>query len=211
MNFDDMTDYVVDHTAIEQRAEAVHWLEETLTAFAKCLTPSEAQRLALELPAPASHWIRDVEHERMFGRPDELYDLVQRHLESTTGLAVERTQVAIAAMARELRAETRDWLARRMGEPWSDLLEGGSPPESKQSPERESDRASSRETTPRTLADGRPGSTTPVSESAPSAQPGSVAEENPHEDRKVSSAQDVHAEPISSGKPRSNRPVSESD
>jgi uncharacterized protein (DUF2267 family) len=54
MQFDDMTDYVLEHTAINERAEAIHWLEETLTAFAKCLTPAEAQRLALEVPAPNS-------------------------------------------------------------------------------------------------------------------------------------------------------------
>ena len=127
MSFDDMTDYVLHRTAIERRAEAVHWLQETLTAFAKCLTPSEAQRLALELPAPASQWIRDVEHECMLGRPEELYALVQRHLASTLGVAVERTQVAITAMAQALRAETLRWLARRMGDPWKDLLRESAP------------------------------------------------------------------------------------
>lgn len=207
MQFDDMTDYVVEHTGIKQRATAVQWLEETLTALAKYLTSAEAQRLALELPAPASHWIRDVEHQRMFEHPDALYELVERRLGVPASVAVERAQVALLAMARMLRNETRQWLAQRMGEPWSDLFEEPDRSASRSRPHS----ARTHEARPRTLAEGRPGSDAPLSESAAEPQPGSVGEDNPYEDRKVSSAKDVQAEPISSGKPGSARPVSESE
>jgi uncharacterized protein (DUF2267 family) len=209
MQFDDMTDYVLEHTAINERAEAIHWLEETLTAFAKCLTPAEAQRLALEVPAPASHWIRDVEIERRFDRPQQLYDLVGQHLDVSTGVAMERAQVAVLALARELRPDTRQWLVNHMGESWQSLFEERSMSASRSSKARRShvDRPEGA----RTLAEGRPGSATPLSEAAPEPQSGSVAEANPHEDRKVSSAQDVHAEPLSSSTPRSTHPISEGD
>ena len=208
MRFDDLIDYVVEHSAIDQRAEAVHWLEETLTAFAKCVTPSEAQRLALELPAPASHWIREVEHERTFDRPEQLYDRVQHRFDVSVTVAMERAQVALLAMARELRPDTRQWLGQRMGERWNPLFE-----DPIRSPSSSTDLPVHRHGAEpaRTLAEGRPGSATPLSESAPTPQPGSVAENNPHRDRKVSSAQDVHAEPISSSRPRSRHPVSESE
>lgn len=209
MRFDDMTDYVIEHTAIEERAEAIHWLEETLTAFAKCLTPAEAQRLALEVPPPASHWIRDVDHDRKFDRPEQLYDLVRQHLGVSAGIAMERAQVAVSALTRELRPDTRQWLVKHMGESWQGLFE---------------ERTASASTGPRehrahaaqrghasTLSEGRPGSVTPLSEAAPEPQSGSVAELNPHEDRKVSSTQDVNAEPLSSGTARSTHPVSEGD
>lgn len=208
MQFDDMTDYVVEHTGIKQRATAIQWLEETLTALAKCLTSAEAQRLALELPAPASHWIRDVEHQRMFEHPDALYELVERRLGVPASVAVERAQVALLAMARMLRNETRQWLAQRMGDPWSDLFEE---PDRSASRSRTRHPAGAHETQRDTLAEGRPGSDAPLSESSPKPQPGSVGEDNPYEDRKVSSAKDVQAEPISSGKPGSARPVSESE
>ena len=208
MRFDDMIDYIVEHTAIDQRAEAVHWLEETLTAFAKCVTPSEAQRLALELPAPASHWIREVDHERALDHPKQLYDRVQHRFDVSTTVVMERVQVALLAMARELRPDTRQWLGQHMGQHWNTLLEDPmrSSSSSMQLPAHRhaAERA-------RTLSEGRPGSATPLSESGPTSQPGSVAERNPHRDRKVSSAQDVHAEPISSSKPRSRHPVSETE
>lgn len=123
MQFDDMIDYVIQHTAIDERAEAVHWLEETLTAFAKCLTPAEAERLALEIPAPASHWIRDVDHERRFHGPDELYDVVRQHLGVNASTAMERAQVAVSALAQELRPDTRVWLAKHMGSSWKSLFD----------------------------------------------------------------------------------------
>lgn len=209
MKFDDMTDYVLEHTAIDERAEAIHWLEETLTAFAKCLTPAEAERLALELPAPASQWIRDVEHERRFDRPEQLYDLVEQHLDVSGSVAMERAQVVVLALARELRPETRQWLVKHMGDPWESLFEERTKLPSHASQDRRTHRAQTEGA--RTLAEGRPGSATPLSEAAPEPQSGSIAEANPHADRKVSSAQDVHAQPLSSGTPRSTNPVSEGD
>jgi uncharacterized protein (DUF2267 family) len=210
--FDDLTDYVLAHTAIEQRSTAVHWLEETLCAFAKCLTLSEAQRLSLELPPPASHWIRNVEHERMVGEPDALYERVRRRLDVKASAAMETVRVVVLAMARALRPETREWLAQRMGEAWAGLLEEPSdtegsssrPARSLSTSTRSSDRA-------RTLAGGKPGSQKPLSESAPEPQPDSVAYENPYSERKLSSATSAHGDPLSEGRPRSEHPVSESE
>lgn len=211
-DFDDLTDYVLAHTAMEERSTAVQWLEETLTAFAKCLTPSEAQRLALELPPPASHWIRDVEHERMFGEPDALYERVRRHLDVKASAAMERAGVALLAMARALRPETREWLAQRMGEAWAGLLEERSDHEgTSSSPARASSASTRRSERPTTLAEGKPGSEKPLSESAPEPQPDSVADENPYSDRKLSSATGAHGDPLSERKPRSEHPVSESE
>lgn len=211
--FDDLTDYVLAHTAMEERATAVQWLEETLTAFAKCLTPSEAQRLASELPPPASHWVRDVEHERMFGEPDALYQRVQRHLDVKMSTVVERTGVALLAMARALRPETREWLAQRMGESWAGLLEERSAAAASASTSGSASRGIEVPDpgTKRTLAEGRPGSEHPLSESAPEPQPDSVAARNPYANRKLSSAEDVHSDPLSKAKPRSKHPISESD
>jgi uncharacterized protein (DUF2267 family) len=197
MSLDAMTDYVMNHGGVEER-EAKALLERTLNIFACALTAAEAQRLAADLPAPTSNWLASGEHGETFG-PDELYARVRRRSGLEMGVAVEQAQVAIAAMVRELRPETRSWIEHRLGGSWVALL---------QVPRRDHTHVEAEQ--PRTLAEGRAGSGAPLSESAPSRmQPDSVADDNPYGDRKVSSGHDVHSEPIGSSNPRSRHPLSE--
>lgn len=201
-------EYVARHAGIEGQA-AKGLLEHVLTLFAASLTRSEAERLADELPVPASQWVTNAKHGEMF-EPNELYHRMQDRFGVKMGMAMEQAQVALGAMARELRPETRQWLEQRMGEPWKPLFETRRPPPS--TPTRPQSRVHAAAEEHRTLAEGRAGSTRPLSESAPSrTQPDSVAEDNPYGDRKVSSSHDVHAEPISSSNPRSKHPLSEDD
>jgi uncharacterized protein (DUF2267 family) len=204
-----MTDYVMEHAAVGERKAAEALLEQTLAVFAGCLTRSEAQRLADDLPAPVSEWIMRAEHGGDLGL-EELYDRVRDRLGVKMGVAIEQAQVAVAAMARELRPDRRQWLGQRMGDRWKPLFEERRRPSSPST-----GRVPRVRTEPdehRTLAEGRAGSSKPLSESAPSrTQPDSVAEDNPYGDRKVSSSHDVHAEPMSSGKPGSKHPLSEED
>lgn len=206
MPFEAMTNYVTEHAGVDREA-AKALLEEALIVFAEGLTRSEAERLAHDLPAPASEWITNAKHGNTFD-PGELYERVRSRSGTAMGLAVERAQVAVATMVRELRPQTREWLERRMGDNWKPLLEEPRRPSSP-SPPRPA-HAHLGPAPPHTLAEGRVGSAAPLSESAPTrTQRGSVAEDNPHADRKVSSGHNVHAEPISSGHPRSKHPVSE--
>ena len=204
-----MTDYVMGHAGIGEREAAERVLEETLKAFASGLTTSEAQRLARELPSPPSQWFMNVEHGEAFG-PDELYDRVQGLLGVDLGVAMEQAQVVLAAMVRELTPETRQWFRRRMGDQWSRLLEEQMRPSAP--PRQRVGCGSTEHEEPHTLAEGRVGSTTPLSESAPRrSQSGSVVDDNPHADRKLSSAHEVQAEPMSSSNPRSKHPLNEDD
>lgn len=199
-----MIDYVKEHTGIEDGDAAMAFLQEVLRAFAESLTRSEAERLARELPEPASRWLMEVEHGDTCS-PDELYRRVQRRAHVEMGIAVEWVPVAVAAMARELSPSTQHWLEGHLGEAWSPLLNvrGRSFLPSKRGPvAREAD-------PPRTLAEGRPGSARPLSESRPRPQPDSVAEDNPYGDTKLSSADHGYSEPLSSSNPRSKHPLSE--
>lgn len=203
MSLDAMVDYVAEHTGVAVRDAAIQLLRRALSAFAECLTASEARRVADDLAAPVCHWITEAEHGEPCA-PDALYDRMQRRSGVDRGVAVESVQVALEAMARELSPQTRQWLERRLGDAWAELLEDRERSSVPPTPplRHEIDR-------PRTLAEGRTGSARPLSESASQPQPDSVAEDNPYADRKVSSASDVESEPLSSSNPRSKHPLSE--
>lgn len=198
-----MIEYVKVHAGIQEEDAAMGFLEQTLRTFAEVLTRREAERLSCELPAPASRWVTEVEHGNMCS-PEELCRRVQRRVRMQMGVAVEWVPVALAAMTRELSPETQEWLERNLGDDWSALLsvQGNSLVPSRP-------RVIHGDRHPRTLAEGRPGSATPLSESRPRLQPDSVAEDNPYGDRKLSSASDLQSEPLSSSDPRSKHPLSE--
>lgn len=200
-----MIEYVKRHTGIQADDEAKDFLEIALRAFAESLTWKEAERLAGELAAPASRWIMEAEHGRVCA-PDELCRRVGQRAGLKRGLAVEWVPVALAALSHELSPEMRTWLERKLGDDWRPLLRARRRSAVQSSPQHPAGRDA---VEPRTLAEGRPGSATPLSEARPSAQPDSVADENPYGDHKLSSADSVHADPLSSAKPRSRHPLSE--
>jgi uncharacterized protein (DUF2267 family) len=199
-----MQEYMMNRAGLDDPREARRLLERTLRVFARSLTPSEAARLGHELPSEASDWVGTVEHGTPF-EPEELYRRVQSHTKTPLGVVVEQAQVALQAMARELNPETREWIAHRMGESWAPLFELDTRVRavSRARPEHDT------ESHARTLSEGRTGSSSPLSSSAPRPQSGSVLEDNPHGERKVSSAEDLSAEPLSSSDPRSKHPLSE--
>jgi len=206
MTNDAIIEYVSDRLRLEQPTDARTLIDQALEIFATGLTSSEARRLAREVGAPWSGVFLGPEHGQAL-TPEGLTEELARRCSTERNIALEQAQVVLQAVSRTLSAETRDWLSDRLGEPWRPFLELRSTPTIPPRPPAAppvSDR-------PRTLAEGKAGSETPLSESAPDAQPDSVAASNPYEDRKVSSAKDVHAEPISSGDPRSKHPVSEHD
>jgi uncharacterized protein (DUF2267 family) len=207
MSFDAMTDYAMNHGSVLEHEAARALLEQTLKIFAGALTAAEARRLAAELPSPASDWIASADHGETFG-PDEVYARVRDRLGLEMGVAREHAQVAVAAMVRELSPETRQWIEQRLGGSWIALLQV--PPRSHAPSRRRREHPHAEAERPHTLAEGRAGSSAPLSESAPSrTQPDSVAEDNPYGDRKLSSGHQVHSEPIASSIPRSRHSSSE--
>lgn len=204
--YETMVTHVLEFGAFEERQAAARALEATLKAFAQCLTPHEAQRLANELPAPASQWIANAEHCETFG-PIELHHRVSAQEGVETTFAMEHAQVALEAMVEAISGEARQWISHRLGDAWSRLLQ---PRPSVTSLSRRPAGPHQPEE-PHTLAEARPGSSHPVSESAPPRHTDSVSDDNPHGDTKISSGGDVHSEPLSSAKPGSKHSLNDAD
>lgn len=121
----------------------------------------------------------------------ELYERVRRRAGVSAGLAREQAQVVVETIGRFAPEEVIHRLERALPAEVASLLrprEAGEPPEPTVMPGR-------------ALADGRPGSRHPVSESAPTrAQSHSVVrEDNPHGDTKLSSGRPGPTRPIVEG------------
>lgn len=172
------------HTGIESDDRARDFLETALRAFAESLTWKEAERLASELPDPASRWFMEVEHGRLCSF-EELRRRIQQRTGAPTGIVLEWVPAALAALRGELSPQTRQELARKLGDEWGAVFR--TPHRSFADTEPRA-RRNAETVEPHTLAEGRPGSARPLSESRPSPQPDSVGERNPYGDRKLSSA-----------------------
>jgi hypothetical protein len=126
----------------------------------------------------------DVEHGHLCTF-EELCQRIQERTGAPPGIVLEWVPAALAALRGELSPQTRQELVRKLGDEWGDVF--GTPSRSSKETNRHA-RPDVESAAPRTLAEGRPGSARPLSESRPSSQPDSVGESNPYGDRKLSSA-----------------------
>ena len=208
-----MTEDVLVERLLERglpdRNAAVRALRSTVSAFAECLTPEEAEPFARSFSGTlAERARRTVPAKESLGAED-LYELVRKLDNVPLGMAREHAQIVLRLIAERLDPDLRTRLVRTLPADLAELLadhvEGAPPAHSRPS-----------HAPPlTTLASGRPGSRHPVSEARPDrAHSHSVVkEDNPHGETKVSSAKGMTQErlgdSIASGHPGPRRPISE--
>ena len=160
----------------------------TLAVLGSRLTEDEAGKLASTLPPELATIVREVGYDRDFDAA-ELYERVRRRTGAPPGLAREQTDVVLRALGDLLEEHELAHLARVLPEPIVRGLRGREvtavPPCRQPAPAPR-----------RTLAEGAPGSTHPISEAAPpSGQSHSVAvNDAPHAETKLSSSRGLTQE-----------------
>lgn len=203
MTDDELVAHVAAHAGIGA-AEAARAVAAVLGTLGERLSHSEAGALADALPAGAAARLRAGRFDRDFDL-EELYGRVARRAGVRLGFAVEHTIAVCATVGERLDAATRARLGRALPPEMLALFAVRPAVEAPPPPPRVGAHT--------TLAEGRPGSRRPLSESAPPpAQADSVARaDNPHGDTKLSSArgltQEREHEDLATGHPRPARPI----
>jgi uncharacterized protein (DUF2267 family) len=193
---------------LDDRAVAKHALRSTLIAFAERLTDDETASLAAALPPELSAIVRSTSYD---GEIDaaELFERVRRREKVGAGVARERAQIVLRALAEHLPEDVLTRLRRHLPGDIGALLA-----------RREVDRGVAehavRAGEGHSLARGRPGSRRPLSEARPTrTHAESVAAENPHGDTKLSSArgltQERLGETLATGHGVATRPIADAD
>ena len=151
-------------------------LASTLEALARFLTPADARRLQDYLPNALPLEVGGPRYREAV----EVFEHVTSVEHVTLAHAREEVFAACQALARLLGPDGTRWLKARIPD---ELAEWLKPREQAPPPARPLHDAPSR----RTLSSGRPGYTRPIAEAAPVPHADTVAEENPHGERKLSS------------------------
>ena len=166
-------------------------LYATIAVLGERLVDDEARALADLLPGELAESLEGVEYDSDFGT-DELFERVRRRLHTTPARAREDAEIVLAVLGDAIGHDDRrrriaHGLPERAAEIWLGNRELGEPPPY---------RSVSRGPAIATLASARPGSTHPLSESAPPAgQSHSVARNaSPHEETKLSGAKGLTQE-----------------
>ncbi len=197
---------VSQHAGCSEDADARRAISATLSALSEFLTGGEATTLGHQLSSDWAAALLPATGPRPFER-DAFYQAVARREGVAIGVALEHAHAVCGALADLLDGDTnillRTWLGAEGTALFSAPTHGPAParPVHTDTPRRN------------TLAEGRPGSRHPMSESPPpAAHEHSVAEKNPHEDSKISSARGTTQEGIgqtlAEGKPGPKRPIS---
>jgi uncharacterized protein (DUF2267 family) len=174
-----------------------------LGVIAERLSRSECEALAEALPAGFVEPLRRAELDAGF-EVDDLYACVAREERVTIGFAKEHAVSVCQVVAEALSDEALGRLERALPRSIATLFERGST--ASDLPPRATSRGG-------TLAEGRPGSSHPISEARPERAHGeSVARaENPHGDTKLSSSrgltQEREGESLATGRPGSSHPL----
>lgn len=196
--------------ALPDADAATRTAESTLAVLGELLVERDRLTLAGHLPAP---W-RDALQRNEAGQDFDLetfYARVAGALGIRYGLAVEHAQAVCAALAAQLDGETLTWLRLRLPDGFAGVLAQRTEPPPPPAPHP----AEHAPGTGRTLADGRPGPSNPISSADARGQRHSIAcTDEPHADTRLSTAQGItqerNQETIASGRPR-RRPVNEAD
>lgn len=179
-------------------------VDTTFEAIGRAVPPTIATDIAALLPKPLA---TAVERGAASPSDDDVIHDVAHHEHVTLGAAKEHAQVVLEQLAAHCDERTRDRLAELLPEPADAWLVPWQPP-----PQRRPQPPAGRT---QTLADGRPGSATPLSEAGPDRghHDSPARTTDPHADTRLSSTHGVSTErdhtSIAEGRPGSQHPVSE--
>ncbi|EPX59879.1 hypothetical protein D187_002623 [Cystobacter fuscus DSM 2262] len=197
---------VAEHTGQAGTQEAEHTVHTVLEVLSERLSWPVIEAVADDLPGSLTAGMREGVDRQDFNLA-EFQARVADRMRVPLGRAVELTGVVCRFLAEALSPGTLHRLREELPEPMGALF----------SPRESGERFEPVHLEPSrgTLAEGRPGSTHPLSEASPErAQSQSVARtDNPHGDTKLSSAtgltQEREGETLATGHLGSNRPLSE--
>lgn len=208
MTREDLLSQVAERAGLAGLEEAAEIVRTVLAVICERLSWPVIQALAEELPVPLSTSLRPGIPRQEFDLA-ELQGRVARGENVRPGFAVEHTGVVCQVVAEALSPGALYRLRAALPEPVGALF----------TPRESAGHFEHVHLDPnhRTLAEGRPGSRHPLSESRPErAHAHSVAQaDNPHGDTKLSSArgltQEREQETLAAGHPGSSRPLSDAD
>lgn len=207
LDYDQLLVFVRDGCGLHSRDEAERVTRTVLSALGDFLAKDVLEIIARELPPSAAQALRTGAKRARFDR-DEFFARVARREKVDEGFGLEHAEVVCAGIGSALPQHIAARLSREL------------PPEAANLFSVIDDRTNERPSSlparvPRTtLAEGRPTSSRPLSESVPPrAQLHSVVNEaNPHADTKLSSSsgltQESLAETLATGRPGPKRPIS---
>ena len=197
---------VRERTGLAHETAAVAVIEATLESLGEALLQPERAAIAASIPAPLGQALArrpiapDLDAAGFFASVSERAGLAP-------AFAMEQAQVVCRTLAESLAPSLRQRLARDLPEGFRELFVIPDAPTVPQ----ERMHHSPKSTPPAaTLAEGRPGSSRPVSQSAPDrAHPNSVARSpDPHASSKISSAQGEASDAIVDAGRGGRRPIS---
>jgi len=204
MEYEAFLTRVAELGGLPDRSDALRATTATLGVLGERLVDEEVGVLTMDLPSQIAALL--ARHAPRGGEFDvhTFFERVASREGTSVGQALEHAQVVCEVLAANLSAEHRHRLMAHLPDDWRELF---SPPS----------RAGVRERfvhderhPHNTLAEGRPGSATPLSESRPErAHSQSVVRaDNPHGDRKLSSSRETE-DGLSDAHPGAKRPISE--
>ncbi|OJH35967.1 DUF2267 domain-containing protein [Cystobacter ferrugineus] len=197
---------VAEHTGQAGIQDAERTVRAVLDILGERLSWPVIEAVADDLPGSLTAGLRDGVDRQDFDLA-EFQARVADRMQVPLGRAVELAGVVCQFLAEALTPGTLHRLREELPEPMGALFTPRETGERLEPVHLEPSRG--------TLAEGRPGSTHPLSEARPErAQSQSVARtDNPHGDSKLSSAtgltQEREGETLATGHPGSNRPLSE--
>lgn len=198
MNRDELLSHVAMHAGLPDSEAAERTVRVVLGVLGEQLSGAAARELEEELPPGLGAALREVQHDQHFGL-EELEVRVAQREGVRLSFAVEHVGVVVQALARALLPAALYRLREALPDSVAALL---TPPE-------EADSAAPVHLHPEhhTLAEGRPGSRHPLSETRPERAPSQsvLRADNPHGDTKLSSAlgltQEREEETLATGRP----------
>ena len=197
---------VRERAGLEDDASAARVIDATLESLGEVLLQAERAAIAASVAEPLAAALvrRPVVPELDVAG---FYASVSDRAGLAPAFGMEQAQVVCRALAESVAPLLRARLARDLPEGFRELF---ATPEPEAGPAERIHHAPKSTPPPATLAEGRPGSSRPVSESAPDrAHTDSVARSpEPHAGSKISSAQGEGSDAIADAGPAGKRPIS---
>lgn len=200
MNYEVALLRLVHRSGIQDQTLAQEGLHQVLRYLGGCFEEETLRELSTHLPPPLGESMTEGKGGNRPCELDQLYRAVSDEMGLEVSLAMEFTQVVLQIFGECFRKETRQKVQSLLPRDWAPLLE---PREQARSSPLGRRGALS-------LAEGRAGSSRPISEARPGHRNSIAFSEDPEKGRKVSTTSGKPAErTLASGKPGSSRSLSD--
>lgn len=207
MSYERFIEQVCSHGGLSSREDAERASEATLVVIGRAIPDRDAREIADHLPRPLARILDALEYREDLS-PEAVFEEVAERQGIELGFAKEEVEVVCHALAGLLPPSTRLRFPPHLASLFTPFASEPALPR-----DVEAHHGSEGQSTQTTLAEGKPGSSHPLSDARPShAQLDSVAREaDPHAGRKLSSGRPGSRRPLSEARPTSARPFASDD